>query len=109
MNAAPDRAHTRLQVRLLGQVVGTLGSSGTAAGNRGRSHLAMPSQGWLQFRYHRDWLARPDAVPLSLHLPLQTEAFGHWPSLAFFGSLLPSGGMREALAQRLQKIGRAHV
>ena len=71
MNAAPDRAHTRLQVRLLGQVVGTLGSSGTAAGNRGRSHLAMPSQGWLQFRYHRDWLARPDAVPLSLHLPLQ--------------------------------------
>ena len=102
MNAAPDRAHTRLQVRLLGQVVGTLGSSGTAAGNRGRSHLAMPSQGWLQFRYHRDWLARPDAVPLSLHLPLQAEAFGHWPSLAFFGSLLPSGDMREALAQRLQ-------
>ena len=101
-STVPDRAHTRLQVRLLGQVVGTLSSSGQAPGVRGGSNLAMPSQGWLQFRYHRDWLAHADAVPLSLHLPLQAEAFGHWASLAFFGSLLPSGAMRESLAQRLQ-------
>ena len=58
--------------------------------------------GRLRFQYAADWLKRPNAVPLSQSLPLQSEPFGDHPCHAFFGGLLPEGNLRRLIAQRCQ-------
>ena len=86
------RSTISLQVLLHDEPVGLLTNRGTPARSSGKgSPLAAPSQGWLQFSYAPEWLERPDAVPLSLHLPLQDKPFDHWASHAFFAGLLPTG------------------
>lgn len=62
--------------------------------------------GRLNFRYSPDWMSRPDAVPLSTSLPLQTEAFDDHKTRPFFAGLLPEGQMRRLIAQQLQVSGQ---
>lgn len=63
-------------VRLDGQPVGVIEE--TATGSR--------------FTYAEDWLARPDAAPVSLTLPLRIEPFESRGGLhPFFDNLLPEG------------------
>lgn len=69
------RGGRRALVRLDGQLVGTFAE--TERGTR--------------FTYDPSWLQRPDAVPVSLALPLATEPYD-WPGLhPVFENLLPEG------------------
>jgi serine/threonine-protein kinase HipA len=44
-----------------------------------------------RFTYHTDWLRQPDAVPVSLVLPLRPDSYD-WPGLhPVFENLLPEG------------------
>ena len=53
------------------------------------------------FIYSQDYLALPDAVPLSLSLPLREERFSGAQSLPFFEGLLPEGDVRASMAKQL--------
>ena len=62
-------------VRLDGQPVGTF----------------VETERGTRFTYDTDWLRRPDAVPISLTLPLRFEPYD-WPGLhPVFENLLPEG------------------
>lgn len=58
--------------------------------------------GRLSFRYAANWVARPNAVALSVSLPVQTEPFDEQKTRPFFAGLLPEGQMRRLLAQQFQ-------
>lgn len=58
--------------------------------------------GRLSFRYAADWISRPNAVALSVSLPIQTEPFDDQKTRPFFAGLLPEGQMRRLLAQQFQ-------
>lgn len=62
--------------------------------------LLNSKQEWA-FQYDKKWLKSPSAIPLSLSLPLQDEAFDHIKSHAFFSNLLPENKIREAIAKNL--------
>lgn len=51
------------------------------------------------FAYAAEWLSHEKKFPLSLAMPLQTEAFGNRVSLSFFENLLPEGDVRDAIAK----------
>lgn len=53
------------------------------------------------FRYDSDWLARDGAIPLSLRLPLRTDAFGDDQARPFFANLLPESDLRRMIARKL--------
>ncbi len=53
------------------------------------------------FQYSRDWLHRPDAIPLSLSHPLQDEPIDQDRTKAFFVNLLPEKNRRRSVAQHL--------
>lgn len=65
---------------------------------RGRVYFDEELAGWLEetpggvrFRYDQRWLERPDATPISLSLPLRSEAW-EWSAMhPFFVGLLPEG------------------
>ena len=59
--------------------------------------LRRKDNGNLQFRYDRPYIEK-GGPPLSLNLPLPTEAFPHRACLAFFGNLLPEEGVRAQVA-----------
>jgi serine/threonine-protein kinase HipA len=59
-------------------------------------------KGQLGFVYLPKWLAREDALPLSISLPLQEEAFSDAQCRGFFSGLLPEGGLRQLIAQRFK-------
>lgn len=63
-------------------------------------------EGRLNFRYTADWLSRPNAVALSVSLPLQVQPFEDHAARPFFAGLLPEGWMRRLIAQRLQISGQ---
>ena len=63
--------------------------------------LFLRDSGLTSFRYVHTWLARPDAVPLSLSLPLQEERFRHRDCAPFFAGVLPEGRSRELIARVL--------
>lgn len=65
---------------------------GTLAGT-----LLRKDNGNLQFRYDKPY-AEAKGPPLSLNLPLRTEAFPHRDCLAFFGNLLPEEDVRAQVA-----------
>ena len=73
----------RLIVYLRGAAVGT---------------LEQDDSGLLGFRYGAEWLAKPDAVPLSHSLPLQAETFRGKHARAFFAGILPDEGPRKQIA-----------
>lgn len=60
--------------------------------------LAQDDSGLLQFRYDQEWLSRPDAVPLSRMLPLQSEVFRGNKARPFFAGILPEEGPRKKIA-----------
>jgi serine/threonine-protein kinase HipA len=59
--------------------------------------LLRKDNGNLQFRYDKAY-AEANEPPLSLNLPLRTEAFPHRDCLAFFGNLLPEEDVRAQVA-----------
>lgn len=59
-------------------------------------------EGRLSFQYSVSWLAQPQAMGLSLGLPLQCKAFEDQQCRAFFAGLLPEGQLRQLIAQQFQ-------
>src|SRR5690606_19163139 len=59
-----------------------------------------------RFTYDVDYLAKPDAVPLSISLPLQEEPHKESVVRNWFCNLLPEGRVREAITQRLRLDSR---
>jgi serine/threonine-protein kinase HipA len=56
------------------------------------------------FEYADDWMANPEAFPLSLMMPLSEKRFANKVTLSFFENLLPEGEVRKRLedSHRLQ-------
>jgi len=54
--------------------------------------------GLLEFRYAPEWMHRPDAIPLSRSLPLQSEPFRGKHARPFFAGILPDEGPRQQIA-----------
>lgn len=79
----------RAVVRLDGQPVGTLVEAGRQ----------------VTFAYDAQWLARADAVPVSVTLPLRPEPYVTASLHPFFENLLPEGWLLE-LATRKLKISK---
>jgi len=73
-------------VRLSGRPVGTLDEEG----------------GRTVFAYVPEWLARPDAVPVSLALPLRPEPYVSEGLHPFFENLLPEGWLLDVTARKLK-------
>ena len=65
---------------------------GTLAGT-----LLRKDNGNLQFRYTKSYV-EAKGPPLSLNLPVRTEAYPHRDCLAFFGNLLPEEDVRAQVA-----------
>ncbi|NBO41544.1 MAG: type II toxin-antitoxin system HipA family toxin [Betaproteobacteria bacterium] len=86
---SPDVAH-KLDVWLFNEHVGTLGLV----------------NGRLDFAYAPEWLQRPNAMPLSCSMPLQTKHFDDHIARPFFAGLLPEGRMRQLIAQQLHVSGQ---
>lgn len=53
------------------------------------------------FRYLESWAGNPEAIPISLSLPLQTESFSPAATRSFFEGLLPEGFTRRSVSQWL--------
>lgn len=62
--------------------------------------------GRLGFCYAPGWLSLPNAVALSISLPLQAEPFDDRKTRPFFAGLLPEGQMRRLIAQQFQISGQ---
>ncbi len=45
----------------------------------------------LSFTYDADYVAQPNAKPLSHSLPIRAGSFDHWRTRPFFAGLLPEG------------------
>jgi serine/threonine-protein kinase HipA len=73
-------------VRLDGQLAGVLEE--TEEGTR--------------FRYDEGWLSRPDAVPISLTMPLRGQPYEARGLLPFFENLLPEGWLLELSVAKLK-------
>ena len=58
--------------------------------------------GRLNFCYASGWLSQPNALALSISLPLQAEPFDDHKTRPFFAGLLPEGQMRRLIAQQFQ-------
>lgn len=63
--------------------------------------LIQDDHGQMLFDYADDWLDNPDAVPLSLSLPLEKGHFKHNECRGFFGGILPEESKRVLIARNL--------
>ena len=63
--------------------------------------LKQDDSGLLQFSYDQTWLEKPNAMPLSRSLPLQSEVFSGKRTRPFFAGILPDEGPREKIAEIL--------
>ena len=63
--------------------------------------LSINKKQQYQFQYHKNWLGKSTSFSLSCSLPLQTEAFEHLVSTAFFSNLIPEGDLRYKIAALL--------
>jgi serine/threonine-protein kinase HipA len=61
--------------------------------------LQQDEHGQLRFRYAAAWLAAPDALPLSVSLPLRAEPFSQKLARPFFAGLLPEETNRGLIAK----------
>jgi HipA N-terminal domain len=61
--------------------------------------LALNEYHEQEFTYGADWLASPNARPVSASLPLQPESFDRRATLPFFEGLLPEESQRTAIAR----------
>jgi serine/threonine-protein kinase HipA len=73
-------------VKLSGQAVGAIEEHG----------------GGTRFTYLSEWLVRPDAVPVSLTLPLREEPYVSTGLHPFFENLLPEGWLLEVTSKTLK-------
>ncbi len=64
-------------------------------------HLIQDDHGQTLFEYTTDWLKNPNAVPLSLSLPLQEGPFGERQCKPFFAGVLPDEAKRRIIARNL--------
>ena len=53
------------------------------------------------YQYDESWLADPQAVPLSIALPLRPEVYEDDTARPFFANLLPESELRKVIARRL--------
>lgn len=74
------------QVRLAGEPVGTVEEV----------------EGGVRFAYLPQWLERPDAVPVSLTLPLRSEPYVSNDLHPFFENLLPEGWLLDISSKALK-------
>lgn len=74
------------QVRLSGQPVGIIDET----------------DGTTRFTYSPEWLARKDAIPISLTLPLRAEPYVSRGLHPFFENLLPEGWLLEVSSKTLK-------
>lgn len=63
--------------------------------------LEQDDSGLMQFSYNQTWLEKPDAMPLSRSLPLQSEVFSGEKARPFFAGILPEERPREKIAEIL--------
>jgi serine/threonine-protein kinase HipA len=62
--------------------------------------LERETSGRLVFTYHEDWLSKPQAIPISLSLPLREERYADDRPAAFFDNLLPDAAdVRRRIAE----------
>jgi serine/threonine-protein kinase HipA len=66
-------------------------------------HIERRDDGRYRFAYQPEYLARPDARPVSLTLPLRREEFESPVLFPFFSGLLAEGNLKE-LQCRLHRI-----
>ncbi len=76
----------KAQVRRAGEPVGTLEEA----------------EGGVRFTYLPEWLERPDAVPVSLTLPLRREPYVSNDLHPFFENLLPEGWLLDITSKVLK-------
>jgi serine/threonine-protein kinase HipA len=57
---------------------------------------------FVTFRYDADYLLAPDAIPVSLRLPLSPEPVETWGLHPFFRNLLPEGWLRALAIAKLK-------
>lgn len=74
------------QVKLSGRPVGAIEEDG----------------GQVVFTYSSEWLAQPDAVPISLTLPLRPEPYVSQGLHPFFENLLPEGWLLDVTTKKLK-------
>ena len=55
-----------------------------------------------QFSYDAEWVARKDAVPISLTMPVRAEPFASKGLHPFFENLLPEGWLLEIATTKLK-------
>ncbi|MGI6496539.1 MAG: HipA N-terminal domain-containing protein [Kiritimatiellia bacterium] len=67
---------------------------GTLAGR-----LAEEAEGGFTFQYDRDYIARPDAIPVSARLPLRAEPYRSRFLFPFFDGLIPEGWLLNVATQ----------
>jgi serine/threonine-protein kinase HipA len=63
--------------------------------------LTCDKQQHFSFQYAHEWIAREDARPLSLSLPLMEIVYTDEKARPFFTNLLPESFVREAVARKL--------
>jgi HipA-like protein len=61
-----------------------------------------PDRRFVTFRYDEPYLAAPDAVPVSLTIPLAPEPIETWGLHPFFRNLLPEGWLRALAIAKLR-------
>jgi serine/threonine-protein kinase HipA len=60
------------------------------------------TEGGTRFSYDDSWRSKPDAVPVSLTLPLQKEPYESRGLHPFFENLLPEGWLLELSTSKLK-------
>ena len=74
--------------------------------NRPVGRLEKESSGAIHFRYDERWLAKSDAIPVSLSLPLREDAYRGERVAAVFENLLPdSDVLRRRIAEKVGARG----
>ncbi len=64
-------------------------------------HLSLDSKQRFVFQYHLEFLQTKNATPISITLPLRSEAYEEDTSRPFFANLLPEANIRTAITQKL--------
>lgn len=67
-----------------------------------RAGLLEENERGTRFTYDEEWLRQPDAVPISLTLPLRAEPYTSRGLHPFFENLLPEGWLLELATQKLK-------
>lgn len=68
--------------------------------------LKRETSGAIDFKYDESWLAREDALPVSLSLPLREDRYIGDPVIAVFDNLLPDNeAIRRSVAERVHADG----